>query len=265
MKKKRKLNVKNLICLILIAVFCGLIVFSSIKIALYVSSANANKTIMEEIDDYVQIPDVIPATEVTGENEVISTEVKIDFDKLKEINSDTVAWIKINNTNINYPVVRGKDNNLYLKHNLKKQWNEAGWIFADYQNKFDGTDRNIVIFGHAMKNKTMFGDLSNALHSSWYSNADNLNITLIYNNIKYTYKIFSVYKVEAEDYYINSTVSANDFDEFVKTLKSRNSVNIKTDVSNAEQILTLSTCYDNNNLRLAVHAVKVSEEPMISE
>jgi sortase B len=260
-KNKKKLNVKNLVCILLIFVFLGLIVFSSIKIAVYVKSAAANREIMDEIDDFVNIPDVIPESD--PENPEEQYNIEIDFDKLKEMNKDVVGWIKINNTRINYPVVKGKDNEFYLKHNLKKNWNEAGWIFADYENKFDGTDKNIVIYGHSMKNKTMFGDLSDVLKHDWYSNPDNLNITLVYNNMKYTFKIFSAYKIEAEDYYINTHI--NDFADFVNKIKNRSQVNYNTSIKDAEQILTLSTCYDNNNLRLAVHAVKVSEEKMDEE
>ena len=259
--KKKKLNVRNIICLILIAIFLGLIVFSSIKIALYIKSASDNKEIMEEIDDFVTIPDVIP--ENPDENETY--EINIDFDKLKSINKDVVAWIKINNTTVNYPVVKGSDNEFYLKHNLKKNWNEGGWIFADFENKFDGSDRNIVIYGHSMKNKTMFGEVSNVLKNSWYSNKDNLNITLIYNDTKYTYKIFSAYKIEAEDYYINTRLGEANFKEFINTVKGRSLVNYGTNIDDATQVLTLSTCYDNNNMRLAVHAVKVNEEKLNNE
>ena len=68
-------------------------------------------------------------------------------------------FLKINNTNINYIVIKGKDNEYYLNHNLNKQKNIAGWIFADYKNKLDGSDKNIVIYGHNIVDKSMFGSI----------------------------------------------------------------------------------------------------------
>ena len=69
----------------------------------------------------------------------------IDFSSLKEQNPDTVAYIQANNMNIDYIVVKGENNQYYLNHNFEKKCNVAGWIFGDYHNLFDGTDRNIII------------------------------------------------------------------------------------------------------------------------
>ena len=107
----------------------------------------------------------------------------------------------------------------------------------------------------------MFGELSKVLRKEWYSKDDNLNITFITPDKKTTYKVFSIYKIEAEDYYINTEFSTDkDFDTFVKVLKNRSLIKLNVDVNNPSQIITLSTCYDNGNIRLVVHAIKVNEE-----
>ena len=242
-KVRYKLSVKKLIALIFLFIFLGIFVFSAYKISIYLTSAKDTQEIVETLDDYI---------EVNTDNE---DDVKIDFDKLKKTNSDTVAWIRVNNTNINYPVVRGNDNEYYLKHNFNKKWNEGGWIYSDYRNKFDGTDRNIVIFGHAMKNKTMFGSLINTTHKDWNNDESNRKIQLIINDKVYIYKIFSVYKVQVEDYYINTKFSSDsDYKKFLNTIKDRSMYKYNEDISETKNILTLSTCYDNHNTRLAVHA-----------
>ena len=80
----------------------------------------------------------------------------INFDELIKINKDTVGWIKVNNTNIDYSLVKTNNNSFYLKHSFNKKFNSAGWIFVDYRNKFDGTDYNIIIYGHSRIDGSMF-------------------------------------------------------------------------------------------------------------
>ena len=145
MKKKNKILI-TLIQIVLIAV----IIFSGIKIIEWIKSNKKNKDIMSEIKENVVINN-----EMDSNNE----EYKIDFAKLKQKNSDAIAWIKVNGTDIDFPVVKGTDNSYYLTHNFDKEKNKAGWIFADYRNKFDGTDKNIIIYGHNMKDGSMFSNL----------------------------------------------------------------------------------------------------------
>ena len=244
MKQKRyKLNVKRTIALIVLIIFVGLFGFSLYKIINYYKDAKETQEIIEEFDEYITV------------DENNEDEITIDFAKLKEENADTVGWIRVNNTNINYPIVKGKDNEYYLKHNFKKKWNEAGWIYADFHNKVNGTDKNLVIFGHAMKNKTMFGDLIKAMNKDWEKDESNRKIQIIIDDKVYIYKIFSVYKIKAEDYYINTQFKTEaDYKEFIKTIKKRSQYNFNEDISETKNILTLSTCYDNNDTRLAVHA-----------
>ena len=159
MKKKSKILV-TFIQIVLIAV----IIFSGIKIIEWIKSNKKNKDIMSEIKENVVINN-----EMDSNNE----EYKIDFAKLKQKNSDAIAWIKVNGTDIDFPVVKGTDNSYYLTHNFDKEKNKAGWIFADYRNKFDGTDKNIIIYGHNMKNGSMFASLKDVIKEEWYNNENN--------------------------------------------------------------------------------------------
>ncbi len=241
MKKKSKILV-TFIQIVLIAV----IIFSGIKIIEWIKSNKKNKDIMSEIKENVVINN-----EMDSNNE----EYKIDFAKLKQKNSDAIAWIKVNGTYIDFPVVKGTDNSYYLTHNFDKEKNKAGWIFADYRNKFDGTDKNIIIYGHNMKNGSMFASLKDVIKEEWYNNENNKYIALITENENCKYQVFSVYQTETEEYYLQTNIS--NFKEFVEKIKGRSKKNFNVDIKETDSILTLSTCADNTKYRVVLHAVKV--------
>ena len=241
MKKKSKILV-TFIKIVLIAV----IIFSGIKIIEWIKSNKKNKDIMSEIKENVVINN-----EMDSNNE----EYKIDFAKLKQKNSDAIAWIKVNGTDIDFPVVKGTDNSYYLTHNFDKEKNKAGWIFADYRNKFDGTDKNIIIYGHNMKNGSMFASLKDVIKEEWYNNENNKYIALITENENCKYQVFSVYQIETEEYYLQTNIS--NFKEFVEKIKGRSKKKFNVDIKETDSILTLSTCADNTKYRVVLHAVKI--------
>lgn len=241
MKKKNKILI-TLIQIVLIVV----IIFSGIKIIEWIKSNKKNKDIMSEIKENVVINN-----EMDSNNE----EYKIDFAKLKQKNSDAIAWIKVNGTDIDFPVVKGTDNSYYLTHNFDKEKNKAGWIFADYRNKFDGTDKNIIIYGHNMKNGSMFASLKDVIKEEWYNNENNKYIALITENENCKYQVFSVYQIETEEYYLQTNIS--NFKEFVEKIKGRSKKDFNVDIKETDSILTLSTCADNTKYRVVLHAVKI--------
>ena len=106
-----------------------------------------------------EIKNSIEKTVTVDEN----NKYNIDFEMLTNINKDVVAWLKVNNTNIEYPVVQANNNDYYLYHSFDKTENGAGWIFLDYRNKIEGRDKNIVIYGHNRKDGSMFGTLNKVL------------------------------------------------------------------------------------------------------
>ena len=131
------------------------IIYSTYNIVIWYKHINENKEVLKEIKKNIKIKE---------------EKVEIDFNKLKEINPDTIAYLKVNNTNIDYIVVKGKDNEYYLKHNFERNWNVAGWVFGDYRNHFDETDKNLIIYGHNTRDGSMFDTLINVLKEEWYLN-----------------------------------------------------------------------------------------------
>ena len=246
MKNKIK---KILILLFIVICFVG-VVYYFYKVFIWNKSLNDNSTLKSEIDELVIIED----------DEESNNKFNIDFESLKKKNNDTVAYIKVNNTKIDYVVVKGKDNDYYLHHNFNKKWNVAGWVFADYHNKFDESDKNIVIYGHNMKNGSMFGTLKTILNKKWYKNKKNNIVNLVTENGEYSYQVFSIYSIDSEDYYINTKFKNNkEFDKFVKKIKSRSIYNYKVDVSGNDKILTLSSCIGTKGKRVVLHAKLIEE------
>ena len=251
-RKKNKKYKKIILNIIIYMILFFVLIYSGIKIFKWYKDKTSNNKIAEQIKSTV-----IFEGENNNENEN-KEEYTVDFNKLKEQNAETVAWIKVNNTNVEYPVVKTTNNSFYLNHSFDKSKNSAGWIFADCKNKFDNTDKNIVIYGHNMRDGSMFGSLKNILNSDWYENEENTNITLFTENEKCIYKVFSVYKIESEDYYIKTEFSnENEFEKFIETLKKRSIKNFNIDISKSDNILTLSTCANNNKYRVVLHAKKI--------
>ena len=244
-KNKKKLF--NVVMRIIELIFLILLVYSSINIFKWYNNNKENKQIINEIAESVTI------NEDTNEEK----KYKINFEELKQKNSDTVAWLKVENTNIEFPIVQANNNSYYLTHNFDKKYNVAGWIFADYKNKLDGTDRNIVVYGHNMRNNSMFGSLKDVITEEWYNNEENKYITFVTENDYQTYQVFSVYQIKTEDYYIKTEFKSNEFPEFIDTITKRSKKDFGINVSKEDTILTLSTCANNNKYRVVLHSVRV--------
>jgi len=242
-------NKKIVVLSIIRMIFFIALVVSIIYIIKWYIDSKQNKMLEEKVSEVI----------VIETEESLDEEYKIDFEKLKEINNQIVAYLQVNGTKIEYAVVQAKDNNYYLKRNLEKKYNVGGWIFADYKNKLDGTDKNIVVYGHNMKDNSMFGSLKNILNEEWYNNEENYVIDFITENEEQKYQVFSIYKIENEDYYIDTEFKKNEFKKFVKTLKDRSIKDFGIEVTEEDSILTLSTCANNNEYRVVLHAKRISE------
>jgi sortase B len=192
------------------------------------------------------------------------SETKISNDNLLsllEINKDTVGWLKVNNTNIDYPVVQAKDNDYYLKRNFKNQKDNSGWIFMDYRANTIELSQNIIIFGHNMYySGVMFGTLYKAKQASWYKKPENqiIEFDTLYKKMKW--KIFSIYVVDnTNDYLVADFSSKEKFKTFLNLITGRSKYNFNVNVTEEDHILTLSTCSNNGKKRLVIHAVLLNE------
>lgn len=180
--------------------------------------------------------------------------IDVDFSNLKEINNDTVGWIQVVGTNINYPVVQTKNNDYYLNHSFEKKNNEAGWIFMDYRNSINEFDTNTIIYGHNRFNKTMFGTLKDTTKKKWFNNKDNHIIKLSLEKSNTLWQVFSVYKIATtNDYLLTKFNNDMEYTIFIRNLITRSIFDFKTDVNTNDKILTLSTC-NGSKEKLVLHA-----------
>jgi len=241
-KRIRKKSIKYVVTNSFLIIFLILLAISSIEIIKWYKENKQNKKIQGKISEVI----------IVNEEETL-----IDFNKLKETNQNTVAWLKVNGTDIEYTVVKTNDNSYYLDHNFENEYNKAGWIFADYKNKLDGTDKNIVIYGHNRRDGSMFASLKNILKEEWYSNQENRKITFITENENCIYEVFSIYQIEAEDYYITTDFENGEFLKYIETVKNRSIKDFNIEVTEEDNILTLSTCGNDNDYRVVLHAKKV--------
>jgi len=248
-RKKFRVKRKLRLWVILSFIFICLIgfLFYSYKVVLWKKNVEENERVKKKTEENIKI--------VKNDKNDKKPKIDVDFEELKKQNPDTVAYIKLFNTNIDYIVVKGKDNSYYLNHNFEKKYNIAGWIFADYRNKVDESDKNLIIYGHNTRDNSMFGTLKNILDKDWYENRDNHIVTLVTEKKKYYYIVFSTYTIIPEDYYISTSFKNNaDFDKFVKKLKSRSNYNYGIDVTGDDKILTLSSCITEGKKRVVLHA-----------
>ena len=187
--------------------------------------------------------------------------LQIDFNELLNKNSDTVGWIQVNGTNIDYPIVQSNNNEYYLNHSFDKSINNSGWIYLDYRNNLSNLNQNNIIYGHGRIDNTMFGSLKNLLDSNWYNNSINHIIKLSTINENSIWQIFSVYTILKETYY-TTTYFLNDekYEDFIKTIIKRSKYDFSTSVNIDDKILTLSTCKDDFGNRIVVHAKLIKKE-----
>ena len=240
--KRKNKGSKSIFFLLIFLIF---FVYSGYKIIEWYMENKQNNTLIEEISNTVKIV----------ETDQDNPKYEIDFKRLKEKNKQTVAWLKVSGTNIETPVVQAKNNEYYLNHSLDEKRNSAGWVFADYRNKFDGTDKNTVIYGHNRRDGSMFGTLKNILKEEWYNNSENLTINFITENNNMHFQVFSVYSIESEDYYIKTDFKNDDeYEKFIKDITKRSIKDFEEEVTEKNKILTLSTCANNNKYRVVLHA-----------
>ena len=175
---------------------------------------------------------------------------------LKELNDETVGWLNVPGTNIDYPVVKAKDNAYYLRHNFKKEKDYNGWVFMNYLNSAEMLDKNTIIFAHnRYYSNIMFGTLNKVGKKTWYQNIKDNLITYSDINKEMKWEVFAAYTVPVTDDYLETNFSTDeDFNNFIKMIRSRSVISSDLEIKSTDKILTLSTCADINT-RFVVHAV----------
>lgn len=271
-KRKIKIKWKNIILILIIITSTITLLISIFNIIKWkIDSNKTNYEItniqeninVEEIQDTENTEIIEPVIEVPKENPywdyINMNMINVDFSDLKRTNPDVVGWLKVNGTNINYPFVQSSDNDYYLTHSFNKSYNGGGWVFLDYRN--NGTNnKNTIIYAHGRSDKTMFGTLKNVLNNGWLNNTNNYVIKISTETENSLWQVFSVYRIPTTSDYLQTNFNDDiEYQNFLDMIKDRSGHNFDTNVASTDNILTLSTCYNNSD-KIVVHAKLIKKE-----
>ena len=258
-KKKKKSDV-----LLTIALIAAIVVFCYAAFNLYHIYTEYKKG----TDEYNQIEEMAvterdaDSAEVAGPNAQLKPPIEVDFDKLKSVNEDVVGWIYVDALpDISYPIVKGKDNQTYLHQTYEKNYNFAGTIFVDYENSGDFSDCNTLVYGHNMKNGSMFGHLKKFREDDKLYKQDKY-FWILTPERNYRYEIISAYTTGVNsDTYTLFKGPGEEFEKYLETIKGYSEIQTDdTDLTIKDRIVTLSTCTGNESTRFVVQGKRVDAE-----
>ena len=250
-KKKGGSNIVSNIILVI-----AIVVFAVSAYKLYGIFSEYNKGDKE----YQKIQDLVINTEKKDDTK--EETFSVDFEKLLEMNSDVVGWIRFDEpSEINYPVVQGRDNEEYLKRTFEANTNKLGTLFVDVNNPGDFSGRNTFIYGHNMKNGSMFAQLLKYKNDSFYKEHPYFYIYTPDGKVR-TYEIFSSGVVkDTSDSYIMDYADDAAFQTYIDYIKQQSAYPTSAEVTTASKIVSLSTCTNvRDDERFLVHGVMIKEE-----
>lgn len=188
--------------------------------------------------------------------------LSIDMDMLKEINGDFRGWFYFPALEVSYPVVQGEDNDYYLKHSFEDEKSNSGSIFMDCGASADWSDRNTFVFGHNMRNGSMFGTFKKLVDDPTLLD-DNSCFYIYTEDVVYTYEIFSYYMTKSDSNRYMVFTSDENYDQYTSWAVENSNYAFDVDLSERPNIVSLSTCYGSagTSRRVLIHGVLTAVEP----
>lgn len=252
---------RKAIRLIVLAAAAVVFIVSCVNLFQIFSEYRRGEMEYEEIQQYA----ILPETEDEAENAEDFPLPDIDFDALKEKNEDFCAWLYVPALDLNYPVVWNGDNETYLTRTFEGGSNSAGCLFVDAANQPDFSDRNTIIYGHNMKNGTMFGSLSDFQQEE--SLAEQSPYFYIYTeDIAMRFQIIAYYTTTGDSSAYSLVNTDEEYDAWLRwILKHNQFAGYREELTEERpEIVTLSTCYGRagGTERFVVHGVLCAENEM---
>ena len=263
--KKYKLKKKKKLPLLIFFISLFFIIISSFQIIKWTKDNKSTNKETNKITDNIKVKKTNKDTKLIEQNTEIANSnpywdfikmklIDVDLNELKKQNNETVGWIQVKGTNINYPFVQHSDNSYYLSHDFSKNKNNAGWLFLDYRNNINQINKNTIIYGHGRLDRTMFGSLKNIFKSDWLNDQNNYVIFISTEKENTMWQVFSTYRIKTtSDYLRINFQNDNDYQNFLDMITKRSEHNFNTPINTNDNILTLSTCY-NNEKKVVLHA-----------
>ena len=242
---------KKILYRIIMVLLIGIMLISSY----FIYKSRKEDKIQENI--YEEIIEVAKAKENKEENE---EQQEINMQELYNVNNDIVGWLKIDNTNINYPVMQTKNTpNYYLRRNFYKEYSQWGTPFLSENCDIQSSD-NLIIYGHHINNSKMFGELEHYKKEEYYKNHKYIKFYTMHE--KKEYEIIAVFKTVAytgfKYYQYSNFNNEREFETFVNKCRELSFYHIEKNINYGEKLITLSTCeYSQENGRLVVIAKEI--------
>lgn len=263
--KKYKLKKKKKLPLLIFFISLFFVIISSFQIIKWTKDNKSTNKETNKITDNIKVKKTNKDTKLIEQNTEIANSnpywdfikmklIDVDLNELKKQNNETIGWIQVKGTNINYPFVQHSDNSYYLSHDFSKNKNNAGWLFLDYRNNINQINKNTIIYGHGRLDRTMFGSLKNIFKSDWLNDQNNYVIFISTEKENTMWQVFSTYRIKTtSDYLRINFQNDNDYQNFLDMITKRSEHNFNTPINTNDNILTLSTCY-NNEKKVVLHA-----------
>ncbi len=191
--------------------------------------------------------------DISGESTAARCPITVDFDALLSENEDIAGWLYCEDTNINYPVVQGKDNDYYLHHTYDRKESRAGAIFVDAENRPQFADSNTIIYGHHMKNGSMFARLADFADQEYFD--AHPVMWLLTPEQTYQVELLGGYLTTAgSDSYTIFTGECEEFEDYLSEVITASDVQAEMQMPPDGRYIMLSTCeYDFEDARYVLH------------
>lgn len=224
-------------------IYLTIFLYSGFSLAKYVYTYYETSKSLEEVQTIYQ------STLTTLEDEAMEISstpftIRPQFKDLLTVNNNIVGWISTDGTKLNNPILQAENNDFYLNHNVKNRESRAGSVFMDYRNDVQDLNRNTILYGHAMKNSTMFGSLKNYLNQQYADEHPIIYLDTLYEG--YDVEVFAAYETTIDFYYIETEFKNDDaFLKFLGEIQARSAIEMNVGIRPEDKILTLSTCKDS--------------------
>ena len=240
---------------------CLVISFISyILISNYRSTKHVNK-IKKQIIEVAEKTDHSKVIEELNQNKTEAEPLVTNgyVASLLQLNPETVGWLTVKNTNVDYPVVQATNNKYYLDHNFNFEEDRDGWVYMDYRNNREDLSKNTIIYAHnRYYSGVMFGSMYKIRNAGWYNNKENMIVKFDTLYGEHEWRVFSIYRIPKTSDYLQVNFSSDEeWNEFINLLKYRSVKDFGVKVGPNDKILTLSTCSSTRDTRLVLHAVMV--------
>lgn len=255
-----------------ILVLLSVVIFSGYKLIMSVISDHRaeeeHQRLLEAVvleETYQNVSAVIEINEDGEEVEVLPPQyppLVIDMDRLKEINGDFRGWFYFPAVEVSYPIVQGEDNDYYLKHSFEDEKSNSGSVFMDCGASPDWSDRNTFVFGHNMRDGSMFGSFRKLVDDPSLLD-ENPHFYIYTDEVVYTYEIFAYYMTKSDSNRYMVFTSDENYDRYTQWAVENSNSYFDVDLSERANIVSLSTCYGSagTSRRVLIHGVLTAAEP----